>query len=93
MQDQPASPHIGTLNEKPLHASLKMWVAEPGDQFEVRIGRFVADIVRHLRARLPRYAVPAEVVGLSVIPRTGNGKVDRPAVADWHVAVGLGACR
>jgi amino acid adenylation domain-containing protein len=40
----------------------------------------VADIVRHLRARLPRYAVPAEVVGVSVIPRTGNGKVDRPAV-------------
>jgi hypothetical protein len=25
---------------------LKAWVAEPGDQFEVRIGRFIADIVR-----------------------------------------------
>jgi len=46
MPDQPAAPHIGTLNEKPLHASLKAWVAEPGDEFEVRIGRFVADIVR-----------------------------------------------
>ena len=46
MPDQSAAPHIGTLNEKPLHASLKAWVAEPGDQFEVRIGRFVADIVR-----------------------------------------------
>ena len=46
MPEQPDSPHIGTLNEKPLHASLKAWVAEPGDQFEVRIGRFVADIVR-----------------------------------------------
>ena len=40
------SPHIGTLNEKPLHASLKAWIAEPGDAFEVRMGRFVADIVR-----------------------------------------------
>lgn len=40
------APHIGTLNEKPLHASLKAWIAESGDQFEVRIGRFVADIVR-----------------------------------------------
>ena len=46
MAEQTDSPHIGTLNEKPLHASLKAWVAEPGDQFEVRIGRFVADIVR-----------------------------------------------
>ncbi len=39
-------PHIGTLNEKPLHAALKEWIAEPGDQFEVRIGSFVSDIVR-----------------------------------------------
>lgn len=46
MVEQASSPHIGTLNEKPLHASLKAWVAEPGDQFEVRIGRFVVDIVR-----------------------------------------------
>ena len=46
MDDHPAVPHIGTLNEKPLHASLKEWVAEPGDQFEVRVGRYVADIVR-----------------------------------------------
>jgi hypothetical protein len=46
MTEQTNAPHIGTLNEKPLHASLKAWVAEPGDLFEVRIGRFVADIVR-----------------------------------------------
>lgn len=46
MAEQTDSPHIGTLNEKPLHASLKAWIAEPGDQFEVRIGRFVADVVR-----------------------------------------------
>ncbi len=39
-------PHIGTLNEKPLHASLKLWAAEEGDQFEVPVGRFIADIVR-----------------------------------------------
>jgi len=46
MDDHTVAPHIGTLNEKPLHASLKEWVAEPGDQFEVRVGRYVADIVR-----------------------------------------------
>jgi len=46
MMDHVAKPHIGTLNEKPLHASLKQWIAEPGDRFEVRVGRHVADIVR-----------------------------------------------
>ena len=46
MSEQSLPPHIGTLNEKPLHASLKAWISEPGDEFEVRIGRFVADIVR-----------------------------------------------
>ena len=46
MPEQTVRPHIGTLNEKPLHASLKAWISEPGDEFEVRIGRFVADIVR-----------------------------------------------
>jgi hypothetical protein len=37
---------IGTLNEKPLHAALKAWYAQPGDRFEVRVGGFVIDIVR-----------------------------------------------
>lgn len=37
---------IGLLNEKPLHASLKEWCAQPGDRFEVPVDRFVIDIVR-----------------------------------------------
>jgi hypothetical protein len=37
---------IGLLNEKPLHASLKMWCAQPGDQFEAVVDGFVIDIVR-----------------------------------------------
>ncbi len=37
---------IGVLNEKPLHASLKEWYAQPGDQFEVKVDGFVIDIVR-----------------------------------------------
>jgi hypothetical protein len=39
-------PGIGLLNEKPLHASLKRWCAEPGDQFETVVDGFVIDIVR-----------------------------------------------
>jgi len=41
-----SSPHIGTLREKPLHASLKRWCAQEGDRFEVKVDRYVIDIVR-----------------------------------------------
>ena len=44
--DSQPQPHIGTLNEKPLHAALKAWYAKPSDQFEVRIDGYVIDIVR-----------------------------------------------
>lgn len=37
---------IGLLNEKPLHASLKEWYANPGDRFEVLVDGFVIDIVQ-----------------------------------------------
>ena len=37
---------IGLLNERPLHASLKQWYAQPGDRFEVPVDGFVVDIVR-----------------------------------------------
>ena len=37
---------IGTLNEKPLHAALKEWYAEPGDRFEVEVDGFLIDLVR-----------------------------------------------
>lgn len=37
---------IGTLNEKPLHAALKQWYAEPGDQLEVPVDGYHVDIVR-----------------------------------------------
>jgi hypothetical protein len=42
----PSGSSIGTLNESSLHASLKAWVAEEGDRFEVPVLGFVADIVR-----------------------------------------------
>jgi hypothetical protein len=37
---------IGLLNEKPLHASLKEWYAQPGDRLEVTVDGFVIDMVR-----------------------------------------------
>jgi len=53
-------PHIGTLNEKALHAALKEWYAEPGDRFEVRTDGFVIDIVRdHLLIEIQTGSVSA----------------------------------
>jgi hypothetical protein len=40
-------PHIGTLNENPLHAALKEWYARPGDRLEAPVDGFVVDIVRN----------------------------------------------
>ncbi|UCE08946.1 MAG: hypothetical protein JSW61_08090, partial [Candidatus Thorarchaeota archaeon] len=37
---------IGTLKEKSLHADIKKWYAQPGDQFEVPVDGFIIDIVR-----------------------------------------------
>lgn len=37
---------IGELNEQPLHAALKTWYAQPGDQVEVEVDGYVVDIVR-----------------------------------------------
>ena len=37
---------VGLLNEKPLHASLKRWYAQSGDQVEVTIDGYVIDIVQ-----------------------------------------------
>jgi hypothetical protein len=37
---------IGSLNEKSLHAALKDWYAQPGDQVEVAVDGYVIDIVR-----------------------------------------------
>jgi len=37
---------IGTLREKPLHASLKRWYTRPGDQVECPVDGFVVDLVR-----------------------------------------------
>lgn len=37
---------IGLLNEKPLHAALKQWYAQPGDLIESLVDGYVIDVVR-----------------------------------------------
>jgi hypothetical protein len=37
---------IGVLREGPLHAALKHALARPGDRTEVKVGRYVIDLVR-----------------------------------------------
>jgi len=40
------SNHIGTLNEKSLHAALKQWYAQADDATEVSVDGFTVDVVR-----------------------------------------------
>jgi len=42
----PVSNGVGLLNEKPLHAALKAWYAQPDDRFEVEVDGSIIDIVR-----------------------------------------------
>jgi hypothetical protein len=42
----PGSKGVGVLNEKPLHAALKAWYAQPGDRFEVSVDGSIIDIMR-----------------------------------------------
>lgn len=42
----PTTKGVGLLNEKPLHAALKAWYAQPDDRFEVDVDGSVIDIVR-----------------------------------------------
>ncbi|MGH4052041.1 MAG: hypothetical protein ACREVX_11960 [Clostridium sp.] len=37
---------INIKNEKSLHSSIKQWYIEPGDRFEVKVDKYVIDLVR-----------------------------------------------
>lgn len=37
---------IGLKNERSLHAAIKEWYSQPGDEFEVTVDNFIVDIVR-----------------------------------------------
>jgi hypothetical protein len=39
-------PSIGRLNERSLHAALKIWCSVPGDRLEVIVDGYVVDVVR-----------------------------------------------
>ncbi|MGC9334833.1 MAG: hypothetical protein ACP5JJ_11830 [Anaerolineae bacterium] len=59
--DSGSSHPIGTLNEGPLHAGLKAWYAQPGDESEVGVDGFIIDIVRG------RQLVEIQTAGFSTI--------------------------
>ena len=46
VETPPTTRGVGLLNEKPLHAALKAWYAQPDDRFEVVVDGSVIDIVR-----------------------------------------------
>jgi hypothetical protein len=46
LREDGAVSDIGMLREGPLHAAVKDLLARPGDRAEVKVGRFVIDLVR-----------------------------------------------
>jgi len=36
------------MNEKPLHAALKAWYYQPGDEVEMAVDSYIIDILRTL---------------------------------------------
>ncbi len=53
---------IGTLRESGLHADLKRWYAQPGDEFEIALDGYVIDIRRGeylIEIQTPAKASPA----------------------------------
>jgi hypothetical protein len=59
-----AGPWIGTLRERPLHASLKTWYARPGDRIEVAVDTWIVkldgDGAVLSRRRSPRHGSPSD---------------------------------
>jgi hypothetical protein len=46
-EDVPAAWNgINVYNEKSLHAALKKWYTQPGDQLEIRVDGYIIDLVR-----------------------------------------------
>ena len=65
---------IGTLNEKPLHAALKQWIALPDDSVEVPVDGFTVDVVRE------RLLIEIQTASLSSIRRKLTKLLDRHPV-------------
>jgi amino acid adenylation domain-containing protein len=72
------------VNEHPDVQACAVLVEGSGDRLVAVVAPPPSPEVRavlesRLQRRLPRYAVPAEIIGVGALPRTGTGKVDRRA--------------
>jgi hypothetical protein len=60
---------IGTLQESSLHASLKQWYAQPGDQLEVQVEGYWVDIVRPAAQSVPEMLLEIQTGNFSALRR------------------------
>jgi hypothetical protein len=85
--------NIGLLNEKPLHACLKDWYAQPGDRFEVPVDGYVIDIVRDdLLVEIQTGSIASIKSKLSALVRSHSIRLVYPiALERWIVKPERGA--
>ena len=73
---------IAVIGRTPTGDSAVVAVVVPASEQDERTsGDLGKSIMRQLAQRLPRVAVPVDVVVVSELPRTGTGKIDRTAAA------------
>ncbi|MFZ6027857.1 MAG: hypothetical protein ACOYYS_09090 [Chloroflexota bacterium] len=60
---------IGTLQESSLHAALKDWYAQPGDDFEVQRRGYWVDIVRGATADVPEILIEIQTGNFAAMKR------------------------
>lgn len=83
--------HIGTLREKPLHASLKEWARRPGDLVETAVDGYVIDLVRDgLLIEIQTRGFSAMKKKVEVLLDLGHSlRIVHPIAVDkWIVKVG-----
>jgi hypothetical protein len=74
------SPTIGILKESSLHASLKQWYAQPGDQVEMQVDGYWVDIMRPATESTPELLLEIQTGNFSAMKRKLTRLLENHAV-------------
>ena len=78
--------HPAVLESAVVGVADERWGEVPRAYVVLRPGRSAApaELREHVRTRLARFKAPRDVIVLAALPRTGTGKVSKPALRERH---------